>query len=412
MNIFMMVLVALFMVGFYMISSPSQRITNQETEYAINRSDLRSVAQCAAAAHNAALRGYEFDDICAEQNSIVTQTICLNSSGAKTKCEIVRSKKPDANYIITATGILDGKDFNEMMEILEADFADSGTFGIFQDGKIISGGTSLRRSVPRTIVKEMNLTDGQLVYLTQYEMPDNPVAYSGVAAPDILCPAGTVQTYRFNRWQCVAYNTKTNCAGDMIWDSDLMDCVPDDTRKPLCAEQQTAVLIDSVWECINPFPSRTCPEKMVARLNYTTLEWECVADPNVSEEVKKCTTISSGAVYGVLGSTLRVSSNSCTDCEKMITDMETCTSVCVPDPSQINNPSCYPDGANQCNGNGRAFYFGFPNYYYISNVSAVEGLAVPMSAQYSKNRKFNCMDCGERGINQAASMPPYTVVCN
>ncbi len=37
MNIFMMILVAIFMVGFYMISSPSQRVVQQETEYAINK---------------------------------------------------------------------------------------------------------------------------------------------------------------------------------------------------------------------------------------------------------------------------------------------------------------------------------------------------------------------------------------
>ena len=56
MNIFVMILVAIFMAGVYMLGAPSQRMTEQETQYAIDRADLRSVAECAAAAHNATIR--------------------------------------------------------------------------------------------------------------------------------------------------------------------------------------------------------------------------------------------------------------------------------------------------------------------------------------------------------------------
>ena len=80
MNIFMMILVAVFMVGFYMISSPSQRVPEQETEYAIRMSDLRSVAECAVAAHNAKIRGTSFQDICIDQNSVTSQSVCMNAS--------------------------------------------------------------------------------------------------------------------------------------------------------------------------------------------------------------------------------------------------------------------------------------------------------------------------------------------
>lgn len=411
MNIFIIILVAVFMVGYYMISSPSQRIVQQETEYAITKSDLRAIAECAAAVHNAQIKGTTFTDVCVEQNEIRSEFICLNASLYKTKCEIVRNKKPEYSYIITTTGALPADDYNNMLEILETYYSDAGTFGIYMNGYILGGGANNKREVPKNIVSEMELTDGQLVYMTQYEIPDTTTEFTTPVTADVICPVGTVKTYRFGRWQCIGYNMKTDCGGDMIWDSDLLECVADESRKPLCAEQQTAVLVDSVWECVNPFPEKTCPDNMVARLNYTTLEWECVMDPTYTEDVKKCANVTSGAIYGAIGATLRVPSSSCTDCEKMVTDPETCISVCIPDPSQINNPSCYPGAVRECSGPSRAFYFGFPSYSYANNVEAVAGKQIPLDKMHSQNRKFNCLDCGEGTIDSERSVSPYTAVC-
>lgn len=411
MNIFIIILVAVFMVGYYMISSPSQRIVQQETEYAITKSDLRAIAECAAAVHNAQIKGTTFADVCVEQNEITSEFICLNASLHTTKCEIVRNKKPEYSYIITTTGALPADDYNNMLEILETYYSDAGTFGIYMDGYVLGGGANNKRAVPQTIASEMELTDGQLVYMTQYEIPDTTTEFTTPITADIICPVGTVKTYRFGRWQCIGYNMKTDCGGDMIWDSDLLECVADESRKPLCAEQQTAVLVDSVWECINPFPEKTCPDNMVARLNYTTLEWECVTDPTYTEDVKKCANVTSGAIYGAIGATLRVPSSSCTDCEKMVTDPETCISVCIPDPSQINNPSCYPGAVRECSGPSRAFYFGFPSYSYANNVEAVSGKQIPLDKMHSQNRKFNCLDCGDGTIDSERSVSPYTAVC-
>ncbi len=411
MNIFIMILVAIFMVGFYMISSPSQRVTEQETEYAITRADLRSVAECAAAEHNAKIRGTTFTDVCTEQNNIKSEFICLNSNLRKTNCEIVRNKKPDYSYLITTTNKIDDSNYNDMLEILETYFPDTGTFGIFLDGKIMSGGQSHARTVPDTIIKEMELENGQLVYLTQYEIPDTETEFAAPIQSDVLCPTGTVKTYRFGRWQCIGYNTKTDCGGDMIWDSELLECVPDETKKPLCASQQTAVIVDNIWECVNPFPEKVCPDNMVAKLNYTTLEWECVANPSDTDTVKKCDTITQGAIYGALGSTVRVSSSSCTDCEIMLTDPETCVSVCVPDPAKVNSSKCYPGNPKECTGTSRAFYFGFPSYSYAANVSEIRGKRLVLDKNHSQNRKFNCLDCGDKEIDTEKSFPPYIAVC-
>ena len=411
MNIFMMILVAVFMLGFYMISSPSQRIIQQETEYAINQSDLRAIAECTSAQHNAQIKGYEFQDICVTQNGIRSKFVCLNASMRITNCEIVRNKKPEYTYIVTATSALNTDNYNNMLEILENYFPDAGTFGIFMNGKIMLGGSSGAYIVPEALIDEMELENGQMVYLTQYEIPDDDTIFTAPVQTDIICPVGTIKTYRFGRWQCVGYNTKTDCGGDTIWDSELLTCVADETKKPLCAEQQTAVLVDSVWECVNPFPEKVCPNGMTARLNYTTLEWECVTDPSLTPNAKKCETLSQGAIFGAVGTTIRVPSSSCTDCETMVTNYDTCESICVPDPSKINDEKCYPGDPDECSGNHRGFYFGFPTYSYANNVSAIKGYSVPLDTKHSQNRRFNCMDCGDSEIDLEKSIPPYIIRC-
>ena len=407
MNIFIMILVAIFMLGYYIIDSPSQRIPETETEYAVARADLHTIAQCAAAAHNAQIRGTKFNDICVSQNKITSQLYCLNNDGRETKCEIIHNKKPAYSYMITTTAPLPSSDFNEMMNVLEEYYADAGTFGILQNGKITSGGTGTKRTVPKTILSELKLSDGQLVYMTQYEMPDATNAITTADTVDILCPTGSVKTYRFGRWQCIGYNTKSNCAGDMIWDSVLYECVPDESRKPLCASQQTAVIVDNVWECIDPFTAKTCPDKMVARLNYNTLEWECVEDPNNTTTKSKCDKFVSHDVQGTIGATLRTTRTSCTDCEKMIIDEDSCTSYCVPDTTKLNDTACYAGDPRECTGPSRAFYFGFPNYSYAANVDAVAEYVI----QTGGNRRFNCRDCGNGVIDTEKSAPPYIAVC-
>ncbi len=411
MNIFIMILVAVFMAGYYIIDSPNQKIPEQETEYAIEKSDLRMIAQCATAVHNAQIKGTEFDDICVQQNNIKSQYICLDNRLAVTKCEIVRNKKPAFSYIVTASDSVDPDEYNEMMEILESEFSDAGTFGIFYDNVIMSGGTSTKRIVPQAIITEMGLTPGQLVYMTQYEIPGTQTEYKINIAQDIRCPTGTVKIYRFGRWQCVTHNTKTNCGGDMMWDSDLMECVADESRKPLCANNQTAVIVDDVWECVSPFPEKSCPKNMVLQLNYNTLEWECVGDPTNIQTIKKCEHIRYNTVYGAAGATLRAPHMSCTDCEKMVVDNETCIAKCVPDESKINDARCYNGSIAECSGPTRGLFFGFPNQDYIKQ-SGYNGADVPLGSEYSQNRRFNCRDCGETGINTELSNPPFVVVCN
>ena len=411
MNIFVMILVALFMGTYYLISSPSLRVREQEIDYAVTRADLRSVAECTLAAHNATINGKTFDDECTVQNGIETHVVCMSAKNTLTPCEETKAKKPEYTYILTTTQPIQDDKYNDMMEILEQYYADVGTFGVFIDDQIVSG-SGTKRSIPNAMSKEYTVTNGQLVYLTQYAIPDTEINYETAGAEDIDCPAGTAKVYRFGRWQCINTNPKTNCAGDMIWDSDLSECVPDESRKPLCASNQTAVIVDDVWECLDPFSDKTCTGGLVARLNYNTLEWECVSDPSTTQNAKKCDHMAAKAVYSAQGATLRVPPSSCTDCEALYVDQETCRAICIPDKSKLNDARCYPASTRTCSGPTMGFYFGFPDAAYIANVPAVRSISVPLNSEHSKNRMFNCMDCGSRGINESKSLPPYVIVCN
>lgn len=410
MNIFIIILVVLFMGAYYMMDAPNIRNTIQETEQAIKNSDLRSITECASAVHNGQIKGYLFDDICVKQNGIESKIICLNKFMNVTECNDINSKKSVYHYIVTATMPIPETEYNNMMEILEKYYSDSGTFGIFIDNFIMSGATSIKHIIPKGIISDMNLQPGQIVYMTQFETLAQDIEFATPDADGVVCPAWTTKTYRFGRWQCIGYNTKTNCPGDTVWDSDSQTCIPDESRKPLCSNEQTAVIVDGVWECVNPFPERKCSGNMVARLNYSTLEWECVSDPNIFQEHKKCKNIVNQAVRGAIGATLRIPQNSCTDCEKMLLNEDTCTSVCVPDTDKINNKSCYPDDELKCRGENYGMYFGFPNLNYAKNVESVSEYSIPIDENHSQNRKFNCMEC-PYGIDTDKSKPPYIIIC-
>ncbi len=409
MNIFIIILVVLFMGVYYVMDSPNARNIVQETEYAIKKSDLRSITECAVAAHNATLNGYVFQDVCVEQNDIQSTVVCLNKNMSIIDCDTSASAKNVYYYVVTTTNTIENNEINNMMENLENYYADSGTFGIFTQNFILSGATSTKSIVPKGIISGLNLKSGQLVYLTQIEPVAQDTEFNAPDADDIICPAWSAKTYRFGRWQCIGYNAKTECPGDTIWDYSSKTCIPDESRKPLCENLQTAVMVDGLWECVNPFSDQKCPSNMLARLNYSTLEWECIEDTNNNKKTKKCPNIVTLATRSSIGATLRVQQTSCTDCEKMIIDEDTCTGFCVPDTEKIFDISCYPDNAETCNDEKHNIYFGFPDTNYVQNITTLT-VPVPWDKSYSMNRKFNCKEC-TNGIDTEKSQPPYVVVC-
>ena len=400
----------LFMVGYYVISSPSQNIAKQDTEYAIKKADLRSIAECVVNAQNAAMYGEEFIDDCMERYQITSQYVCMNSRYSIVSCDAETGV--DFNFIITTSFELPPEEYNNMLEILEQYYPDAGTLGVFLNPDLMSAGSVARRTIPKKVIDAAKLKKGQMVYLMQYKIPEQTIDYPIIEGAGIDCPVGTMKTYRFGRWQCIEYNYKVSCTGDTIWDSGLMQCVADENRKPLCANNQTAVMIDDIWECVDPFADKTCDEGMVARLNYNDLVWECVEDPNKVKTVKKCDNMPRISVgSGTVGPTLHVRSISCTDCEKPILNEDTCEVYCIPDVSRLDDPKCYDGVVADCSGPTRAIYFGFAANSKIDGIDALENQTVFLDKSHSQNRRFNCMDCGEYEIDTEQSIFPYTAVC-
>ena len=402
----------MFMAGYYLISSPSQRVMKQETEYALKKAELRSMAECVVSQQNAVMYGEDFIDPCIERYNITSQYICMNEKYNIMSCDSYTGKPPVYNFIITASAPLPESKYNNMLEILEQYYPDAGTFGVFAKPDLISAGSISRRTIPKRIIDTAKLQDGQLVYIMQYTIPDENIDYPLVDGSDLVCPGGTMKTYRFGRWQCINYNYKISCTGDTIWDSALMDCVADETRKPLCANNQTAVMVDDVWECVDPFADKTCPPGMIARLNYNELEWECIDDPNTTKTVKKCEGVAhraQGRRGG--GATLRVRSISCTDCEQVYVDEETCETYCIPDPSKLNDENCYAGSVDDCSDSMHGIYFGFTQKSRIDGIPGLQNATIILDRNHSQNRMFNCMDCGDREIDIEKSVFPYTAVC-
>lgn len=400
------------MAGYYMISSPSTRMIHQESEYAIKRADLRSIAECVVAAQNAAMYGAEFVDDCVARYEISSQYICMNKSYNIVSCDMESGKNPNFNYIITTSYALPVSEYNNMLEILEKYYPDAGTFGIFVNPNLMSAGSLSRRTIPNKIITAANLQDGQLTYIMQYKVPEITIDYPMVDNTDIECPPDTIKSYRFGRWQCIQYNYKTSCTGDTIWDADAMECVADDTRKPLCSNNQTAVLIDDIWECVDPFADKTCPPGMIARLDYNELVWECVSDPNADKTIKKCDNIARVQnIHGGIGATLRVRSVSCTDCERAVVDEETCETYCIPDADKINDEKCFQTPLDECVGPTRGVYFGFSLKSRIDGIDELSDAVIELDNTHSQNRMFNCMDCGDGEIDTEKSIFPYTAIC-
>lgn len=400
------------MAGYYVLSSPSTRIIQQESEYAIKRADLRTIAECAVSAQNAAMYGEEFSDTCVARYGIVSQYVCMNKSYNVVSCDTDSAKTPVFNFIITTSDALPVEEYNNMLEVLEKYYPDVGTFGIFIKPNLMSAGSISRRTIPNKIISAANLTDGQLVYIMQYKIPSETIEYPVIDDNNIQCPPDTIKTYRFGRWQCIQYNYKTSCTGDTIWDPQTMQCVADDTRQPLCSNNQTAVLIDDIWECIDPFADKTCPDGMIARLDYNNLEWECVTDPNATKATKKCENIArTPKLPGGIGATLRVRSVSCTDCEKLVVNEETCETYCIPDVDKLGDQRCFNMEMEECSGSNRAIYFGFSPKSRIDGIPELEEMVIDLDREHSQNRMFNCMDCGMGEIDTEKSIFPYTAVC-
>ncbi|MCL2757938.1 MAG: hypothetical protein FWE64_01290 [Alphaproteobacteria bacterium] len=429
MNVFILILVFIFMAGWYLMDSPSQNVERHTIEFAARQTAIGSVLTCLAHVHTQAVAldealqiaervDIDNDTPCAARYHIETVKICTDGRRISASCVPVRPGQSITNFIISFAPA--PEDTGKTLEILAKKFPGSTGFGIItQVGRtlqmIIGNGTT--REVPDAIVRELGLAAGQIMYITQYGVAGRAIFTEGGIGGVSACAPGHLRVFRFNRWQCVSRTPARVCTGTTILDPRTGECVPDNSRRPLCVGNQTAVMIDDFWECVNPIMHTECPAGYAAHLNYETMEWICAANPAETRQLRRCDRIHTtrpGVLPG--GGTIRVPTAACTECEMPAMNPETCETKCVPDPTKRYSQLCYPGSAGSCeNHPSRAFYFVFPDARYVANAIAV----LPMLGNIAnipigmpgRDRMFNCLDCGDRFIDTERSRPPFTAFC-
>ena len=319
----------------------------------------------------------------------------------------------EGNIIDNASGSLKpfiGKKLTA--EVFEKYYKDITDFGILINNNLITG---LRTYKLDKIITQY-IKNGSLIYFTKYKN-QSQIKYLKPINVDTPgnCPKGTIMTYKFGRYVCLEKNKQFACIGDTIWDKKKEKCVPNYFNRPVCAENMVAILKNNVWECLDSIEQNTeiqCAENQIKTYNKYSQKYICTEDPNKQIDIKKCTFEKTNLVYGKLGSTLKIQkiSTKCNECEKQIINEDTCESFCIPDKTKLNNQNCYKN-AQECAGNNKSFYFGFPNQEYVKNVKEVYNYKTPINSEYSKNRKFNCKKC-EKGINEEKSIYPLILICN
>ncbi|MDR1207491.1 MAG: hypothetical protein LBK26_03705 [Rickettsiales bacterium] len=427
MNIFIMILVFLFMAGWYFMDSPSQNIQEHGIEYAVDKSEKNSILTCVAHVQAEAVRLDDADRIdgraiidndtaCAAKYNIETVKICVEGDRRfSATCIPDRAGRSINNFLISFAPKIIDTDADKFLELLSAEYSDTKNLGILAELDrrfYILSGSAGKREVPSAIIKELKLQPGQLIYVTQYSITGKPVFSFGKQTESIRCASGEIKLFRFNKWSCVPQNAAIVCRGDTIWSTDLSECVADPMRRPLCDARQTAVMADDFWKCVDPLPQKNCPDGQSLHLDYATMEWFCTTNPAESKLSTKCDRALRTKAAGVMGATVLNPIVSCNDCEEMVTDPDTCESVCVPSVAKLSDRLCY---SGECSGAHRAFYFGFPDSAYAEsarkNISELDNLEIPTSGAYSQNRKFNCLDCGTGYIDTDTSKTPFTAVC-
>lgn len=411
------------------MDSPSQRLKNDSISSAIEVTEVKSVLACMARAHAAAIDldaagGAEAseelgsDMPCMEKYNVESRKLCADERREVSACTPDRAGKTIGNFIVTTGDMVGAKHSNLILKILSQEYEAAPNFGLIvkTDGSFsILSGNGHRRVIPDSIVKAAELEEGQLVYITQYSASaEVNLGMPVETAEKVFCAPWEQKIFRFNKWECMPQNFPEICTGDTIWRYETQSCEIDPARRPLCGSGQTAVDVDGTWYCLEPTMERTCPPGSTPQLDYTALEWTCVAEV-ATTGTTKCKNAQI-AKTRAMGGTLLKPGNLCNNCERMITDPDTCEIVCIPDETKLSSHVCYPN-PGECKGTGRAFYFGFPmDMEYIAavveHIPSLDEVEIPMDSTHSQNRKFNCLDCGMGGrIDTDRSLPPFVAVC-
>lgn len=458
MNIFLLFLTTLLMIGYYITYSPSQRLENIETDNVVHLADLKSRAECVIAAQNAGLDSLDFEDDCivnflqisdsSEQQSLsgrgkqeldatfpITsrkpyQYICTDANYNVINCN---SENVEFNYIVTKSKPLDDVDFAPMLQIIETLYQDKGSLGIYHyDGYLMTGDLSGQRPIADSIADSADLQHGQLVYITQYQIPyfytypDNPNS-------NHPCSNGGIRVERYGRTLCIGgEQSEISCKFGYVYDEENAQCVllGNECETACAAIGCTSTCIchtdsDTV-ECVTSNPTTECPTENLI-FDEDLQEYVCISEESNSGDAQ-CSGddirfIPTKGGTRSIGQTLQIKNISCaTSCLRPARICNPDTGkyeyACLPDPAKMATCS-NADEINGCTDENSGIYFGFNNNsgvyatppaastYTIQNMDLDDILA---SAPLHDN-KFHCKTC-THGIHSGLSIENMVVTCN
>ena len=201
MNIFLLFLTTLFMIGYYVLYSPSQQVNTTTTEDVVRMSDLRAIAECVIGKENAMMNSEEYNDPCVERYKVSGEYICANEKLDGTIVEVLCSEgEPKYNFIVSYSGfdILTVDDYGPMLDIIERYYQDKGTFGIYENHKLLtassSGNVEINSVIYGTDSGNARLQGGELVYVMQYKIPWTQEEIPDPEDPDSCVPPSILMT--------------------------------------------------------------------------------------------------------------------------------------------------------------------------------------------------------------------------
>ena len=474
MNIFLLFISMFIMIGYYIISSPSQKLEEQEPEYVIQQSDARSIVDCVISKQNSVMvyPAHTLDKPCVDRYGITSKYYVFgenNTSLADGDPNDGAGEWYDSTltgtqsfYIITTTGEpLTDDQRGSTLEVIGKYYSSMGTLGIYDGTSIVTPGANL--DVPNAVKNDsdLGLTNGDIVYFMQYNIPDYADPIPDEEHPEKkICPPGFTPTLHFGVWKCDPTTVQRYCQDGADWNLDTGECVPNANfhcsgcpdNDNICNYKQL-VKIDDTWVCLDP------PENIIENpcdgvkvLNANTLKWECT--PLDSDDANTCETKLASYVWSTYhaygddnqplpyGLTMTIRTISCGRCEKPFLkiepdsdnpDVNTCELYCVPDTSKIDTQTCFTGNPACCTGNQHGIYFGFTSDSKIEdlNLKNSSGTTIDnvngtlgddgsfledtgiLDDQHKQNKKFNCMECtGYATINSDTSISKYTAFCN
>ena len=413
MNIFLLFLSMFFMIGYYMISSPSQNLGYDEVQYEHQNSEMRSLVDCVVAKQNAFINNAPFNDECVKRYKINSTEVCTDEKFELSNCSV----DPYYDFIITTSYKIDHSQYKDAFRIIDKTRQDFGTLGLFIDPNVIAANSIGKKLIPESVIKGAELENGQIAYIIQ-----NSVQAFDPSQPD----PGDDDDCRFTIFGKVCDDVEIEvCTGNEVWDEDQKKCVD---QTGLC-EAGKILLIDesdNSYYCVDP-TSKICTGNTTLQYNHKLEAWECIEVEN-SDDTECDLSQFSLRLHSTLDSaapTARIRTINCNNCEKRVLDESTCTIYCSPDASKLSLGECYNDRnvpLADCKGEKRGVYFGFApgrTQYAVNTSTADESsqnsdiiLNVEkfLDKDHLQDRLFHCFECAN-GMSDRLSFSPFSAMC-